>query len=118
MTTSITKIKVIDMQTLQMEKQRLRMQIAFTEKEINNKINRLCTDYSSLLAGILPFSREQNNRVSQWLEWLNGFLFERVFRTDKSKTAKTEITKLMIRLTQVFVIRMLGKMWNRKNQKV
>lgn len=112
-----TKIKITDMQTLQMEKHRLRMQIAFTEKEISNKINELRTDYASLFAGALPFSSEQNSRVSQWLEWFNGFLFEKILRGKKSDTTKIEIYKFMIRLTQVFVVRMLGKIWDEKKQK-
>lgn len=97
-----------------MEKQRLSMQIAFTENEISNKINSLCTDYSSLLTGILPFSNEQNSRLSHGIEWINIFLFEKIFKTDKPATARAEIIKFIIRLTQVFVIRVLGRIWYRK----
>lgn len=44
-----TKIKVIDLQTLQLEKQRLRMQLSFTENEITSKVREAAINYKSML---------------------------------------------------------------------
>ena len=109
-----TKIKITDLASLQMEKQRLKMQVEFSGEQIIEKVNGLWTNYPTLLASTMPFSNEQNQKVSTWLEWLNSFLFDKIFSSRKAHPAKDEIYKFLIRLTQVFVIRTLGRMWKKK----
>lgn len=44
-----TKIKVVDLQTLQLEKQWLRMMISYTENEINSRFRETAINYKSML---------------------------------------------------------------------
>ncbi|MEI7802929.1 MAG: hypothetical protein WCI97_09815 [Bacteroidota bacterium] len=109
------KIAVTDYKTLLQEKNRLKSQIDSTEKQLKNKWRDLRNHYPEMiLKPSLPFSDSTNQKVFNWMEWLNEILFARVFQSEE-KGVKNEATKFIIRLVQVFAIRKVAGFFKKKN---
>lgn len=112
---SIDKIPVTDFQSLLQEKNRIKVHIESTEKQLKNKWRDLRNHYPEMiLKPSLPFSSETNQKVFNSMEWLNDIFFSRLFNKENN-AAGGEATKFIIRLAQVFAIRKVAGIFKKKN---
>ena len=107
------KITVTDYKTLVQEKKRLKNHIDSTQNQLLSKWHDLRNHYPELiLKPSLPFSENMNEKVFNWMEWLNEIIFSKLLHTDE-KGVKNETAKFMIRLLQVFVIRKVARLFKK-----
>jgi len=107
------RIKVTDLITLQMEKQRLQMQINYTEEQITDKVGAFVYELPVHLAtSILPFGLGDKpgviKAVRNTRRFIGGFL------GGEGNTAKREIIKAVFPLAKAFVTRALIGMLRKK----
>ena len=108
------KIPVTDYQSLLQEKNRLKIQIDSTEKQLKNKWRDLRNHYPEMiLKPSLPFSPETNQKVFNSMEWLNDMFFSRLFKLENNGSG-SEAAKFIVRLAQVFAVRKVAGLFKKK----
>lgn len=112
---TMDKIPVTDYQSLIQERNRLKVHIDSTEKQLKSKWRDLRNHYPEMiLKPSLPFNEGTNQKVFNSMEWLNDILFSRIFKTE-NKSAGNEAAKFIIRIAQVFAIKKVAGIFKKNN---
>lgn len=101
-------IKITDLQTLQREKQRLRIFCSFQEEMVKEKFSFIKSNYKQIIGEeFLPFSTESNIKVSKALDWVNELLLGKLLKMDFD--GKNKLSGSLIKIVEVLVIRLFNK---------
>ena len=97
-------IKIINLETLQREKQRLVMYSSFQEELLKNKITQLKQNANQLISEqFLPYETNDNKKINNIIDTANQFIFEKHLGFDLIEENK--IAGLLIKLSEVMIIR-------------
>ena len=102
-------IKITDLATLQREKQRLKMFCSFQEEKLKDKIIFIKLNYAKIISDeFLPFNHENNNTVSNVLDWVNEFVLGKILRMDLGE--KSNLSGSLVKVAEVLIIRLFSKL--------
>lgn len=105
-------IKITNLETLQREKQRLKMFCSYQEQSFKDKIQYAKHNYKQLIwEEFLPYGDEQNQKISNVLDWTNEFVFGKFLRMDLE--GKNKISGSLIKLGQVGLIRLFNSVFKK-----
>jgi hypothetical protein len=100
-------IKITNIDTLQREKQRLKMYCSFQEEMLHDKIEYVKQNYRQLIGDeFLPYEQEKNKKVSNLLDLANEFIFGKFLKLDLSE--KNKFAGSLIKLIEVGVLRLIN----------
>ena len=109
------RIKVTDLHTLQMEKQRLQMQIDFTEEKIIERVSTFAYEFPvMLITRILPFGLGEKQGVINGIKKVRSFITDNLI-SNKSGEGKNELYRIFLTAGKGFVVKMLGRMTKGKS---
>jgi hypothetical protein len=107
------RIKVTDLHTLQMEKQRLQMHIDFMEEQITDKVSTFFYELPvDIITSILPFGLGNKPGVIKGIRNTRNFISG--FLGGDGNAPKREIIKAVFPLAKAFVVRGLSGMLKKK----
>lgn len=96
-------IKITDLQTLQREKQRLKIYCSFQEQLMKDKIIFIKSNYVQIIGEeFLPFNAEKNKKVSGILDWVNEFILSKFFKGDSD--GENKLSGPLLKIAEVVVI--------------
>lgn len=106
-------IHITDLESLQSEKQRLKMFCSYNEEVLKEKINTLKSNYKQIIGEeFLPFTAERNTKVSNVLDWINEFVIGKLLKIDIS--GENKLSGVLIKLAEVGAIRLFNKFIKKK----
>ena len=116
-----SRMKVNDLRTLQMEKERLQMQCELHEVKIKTHLREFTHDFDKLfIQTVLPFEKETNEKVDGLLEIINRYIFS-IFTGSSWNEGKNSFNRRMIKSLQAVLIsisfRLLRKIFSNKTGK-
>lgn len=98
-------IKIVNLKTLQQEKQRLSMFCAYQEQLLKDKLNYIKQHPNQLIAEeFLPYSSDKNKKISNIFDTANEYIFEKFLGLDFS--GKNKLSGLLIKLSEVMIVRL------------
>lgn len=98
------EIKITNLDTLQREKQRLKMYCSYQEQMIHDKMVYMKDHYKQVLGDtLLPFSMEANRKVSNVLDTINEYVFNKFLRLDLD--GKNKLKGALIKMGQIGILR-------------
>lgn len=101
-------IKINSLETLQREKQRLKLFCSFQEDLLKDKIISIKLNYKRIIGEeLLPFGDEKNTKVSNILDWVNEFIFGKLLKLDID--GKNKLSGSFVKIVEVLVIRLFSK---------
>ena len=106
-------IKIVSLKTLQLEKHRLKLFCSYKEEVIKEKIVSIKSNYSSIIGEeFLPYDKEKNRKVSNFLDIINEFLVGKLL--GKTIGGKNKFLSLLVKVTQIIVIRTFDSFLHKK----
>ena len=100
-------IKITDLESLQREKQRLKMYCSFQEQLLKDKIAFLKQNHNKVIGEeFLPYDNEKNKKISDVLDWVNEFVLGKVLRMDVD--GKNKLSGSLIKIAEVAAIRLFN----------
>ena len=97
-------IKITNLETLRLEKQRLKMYCSYQENKIHDKVTSIKDNYKQIVGEtLLPFSTEANKKVSNVLDTINEYVFDKFLRMDLS--GKNKLRGALIKIGQIGILR-------------
>ena len=100
-------IKIINLETLHREKERLKIYSSFQEELIKNKITYIKQNANQLIAEqFLPYKFDENKKINNIMDTANQFIFERHLGFDLS--GKNKLSGLLIKLSEVMIVRIFN----------
>ena len=101
-------IKINSLESLQREKQRLKLFCSFQEEIVKDKIISIKLNYKRIIGEeLLPFGGEKNTKVSNILDWVNEFIFEKLLKLDID--GKNKLSGSFVKIAEVLIIRLFSK---------
>ena len=101
-------IKVTNLDSLQREKERLKMYCSFQEELLTDKLNFLKNNPKQLIGEeFLPYDHDQNKKVSGILDWVNEFVLGKFFKMDLD--GKNKLSGSLVKIAEVGAIRLFNK---------
>lgn len=105
-------IKITNIETLQREKQRLKIYCSFKEEMLTAKIISIKLNFKQIIAEeFLPFNTEVNKKVSNVLDWINEFVMSKFLKTGIARENKLQGS--LIKVAEVALIHLLSKFTKR-----
>jgi len=106
-------IKIVDLASLEREKQRLKMLSSYQEQLLQDKIANIKNHYSEIIGEeFLPYSNQVNKKISNVLDIVNEFILGKFL--GKSIGGKNKTLSIILKVTQVTIIRFLNGMIKKK----
>jgi hypothetical protein len=106
-------IKITNLETLQREKQRLKIYCSYQEEHVKDKINFIKSNYKQIIGEeFLPFNTDTNKKVSNVLDWVNEFILGKVLNIDVN--GENKLPGSLIKTAEVIIVRLfnnLAKKW-------
>lgn len=100
-------IKITNLESLQREKQRLKMYSSYQEELLKNKITYIKQNTNQLIAEqFLPYESEKNKKISNIMDTANEYIFEKFLGLDLS--GKNKLSGLLIKLSEVMIVRLFN----------
>ena len=100
-------IKIINLKTLQQERERLKMYSSFQEELLKNKIKFIKENTNQLIGEqFLPYELNENKKVNNIIDTANQFIFEKHLGFDLS--GKNKIAEVLIKLSEVMIVRLFN----------
>jgi len=100
-------IKIVNLETLEREKQRLKMFCYYQEEVLQDKIANIKNHYSQIIGEeFLPFGSENNKKISNLLDLINEFILGKFL--GKTIGGKNKLLGLVLKVTQIVIIRTLN----------
>lgn len=100
-------IKIINLKTLQQERERLKMYSSFQEELLKNKIKFIKENTNQLIGEqFLPYELSENKKVNNIIDTANQFIFEKHLKLDLS--GKNKIAGVLIKLSEVMIVRLFN----------
>ncbi len=101
-------IKIIDLESLQREKLRLKMHCSYQEKALKDKVYSIKHNYKQLIGEeLLPYSSDKNKKISGILDNVNAFVFEKFLGFDLD--GKNKLSGSLIKIAQVGILRLFNR---------
>jgi hypothetical protein len=101
-------IKITNLQTLKLEKQRLKIFCSFQEEILKEKIFFVKTNYKQIiLKELLPFNSEKNNKISGILDWVNEFFLGNLLKMDIK--GENKLSGSIIKIAESAIINLFNK---------
>ena len=101
-------IKITDLESLQREKERLKMFCSFQEELLSDKLNYIKNNPKQLIGEeFLPYDTDQNRKVSGVLDWVNEFVLGKFFKMDLD--GKNKLSGALVKAAEVGAIRLFNK---------
>jgi hypothetical protein len=98
-------IKIINLETLQQEKQRLKMYSSYQEELLKNKITYIKQNTNQFIGEqFLPYESNENKKINNVIDTANQFIFEKYLGFDLS--GKNKIAGLFLKLSEVIIVRL------------
>ena len=106
-------IKVIDLETLKREKQRLKLQCAYQKELIKDKVAYIKSNYMQMIGEqLLPYKDEENAKINGILDTVNEFVFGKILRMDFN--GKNKLSGALIKLAEVGIVRLFNNFKKKK----
>jgi hypothetical protein len=106
-------ISVVDLKTLQREKQRLKIFCSYQEQVLQDKFKSIKTHYSQIIGEeFLPYNKERNRKISNLLDLINDFITGKLL--GKNIGGKNKLTGLLLKITQIVIIRVFDSFLKKK----
>jgi hypothetical protein len=101
-------IKITNLESLQREKERLRIFCSYQEDLLTDKLNYIKNNPKQLIGEeFLPYDIDQNRKVSGVLDWLNEFVLGKFFKMDLD--GKNKLSGSLVKIAEVGAIRLFNK---------
>jgi hypothetical protein len=98
-------IKITDLETLQRERERLKMYSSFQEELIKNKITYIKENTNQLIGEqFLPYESNENKKINNIMDTANQFIFEKHLGFDLS--GKNKLAGVLIKLSEVMIVKL------------
>jgi hypothetical protein len=106
-------IKIVNLATLQREKQRLKLFCSYQEQLLQDKIASIKYNYSQIIGEeFLPYTNDKNRKISNWLDLINEFVFGKLL--GKTIGGKNKLPGLVLKITQIVAIRFFDSFMKKK----
>ena len=100
-------IKITNLESLQREKQRLKIYSSYQEELLKNKINYIKQNTNQLIAEqFLPYQTDKNKKISNIMDTANEYVYEKFLGLDFS--GKNKLSGMLIKLTEVMIVRLFN----------
>ncbi len=100
-------IKITNLESLQREKQRLKIYCSYQEDLVKDKIASIKLNYKQLIGTeFLPYNDERNLKISNILDWVNEFIMGRLLKMDID--GKNKLSGSLIKIAEVAIIRLFN----------
>ena len=100
-------IKIINLETLLREKQRLIMYSSYKEVLLKNKISYIKQNTNQFVGEqFLPYGLNENKKINNIMDTANQFLFEKHLGLDFIE--KNKLAGLLIKLSEVVIVRLFN----------
>lgn len=107
-------IKITNLQTLKLEKQRLKIYCSFQEELVKDKIIFIKLNYKQIIGEeFLPYTSEKNKKVSNILDIVNEFVMGNFLKMDVD--GKNKIPGSLIKIAEVAIIRLFNRFVKKKD---
>ncbi len=101
-------IKITNLESLQREKQRLKMYTSYQEDLLKTKMAYIKQNTSQVIAEqFLPFETDKNKKINNIMDTANEYVFEKFLGLDLN--GKNKLSGLLIKLSEVMIVRMFNK---------
>lgn len=101
-------IKITNLQTLQQEKQRIKIYCSFQEELLKNKIIFIKTNYKQIIGEeFLPYTSEKNKKVSDILDWVNEFVLSKFQKVGVD--GKSPLSGSLLKIAEVGILHLFNK---------
>ena len=101
-------IKITNLESLQREKQRLRIYCSYQEDLVKDKIHSIKSNYKQIIGEeFLPFDNEKNTKISGILDWVNELVVGKFLKIDLD--GKNKLPGTLIKIAEVLIIRLFSK---------
>jgi hypothetical protein len=106
-------IKITNLETLKLEKQRLSVYCDYQEERIVDKFKSIKSNYKQIIGEeFLPFNLESNRKISGIMDWINDLVFTKVLKIDLDD--KNKLSGSLIKLAEVGVVRLFNNFIKKK----
>mgnify|MGYP001582011640 CR=1 FL=1 len=100
-------IKIINLKTLQQERERLKMYSSFQEELLKNKITYIKQNTNQLIGEqFLPYELNENKKINNIMDTANQFVFEKHLGFDLS--GKNKLAGILLKLSEVMIVRIFN----------
>ena len=100
-------IKIINLETLHREKERLIIYSSYNEVLLKNKISYIKQNTNQLVGEqFLPYGSNENKRINNIMDTANQFLFENLLGLDFIE--KNKLAGLLIKFAEVMIVRLFN----------
>jgi len=100
-------IKIINLETLYREKQRLIMYSSYQELLLKDKISFIKQNTNQLVGEqFLPYGSNENKKINNIMDTANQFLFENLLGLDFIE--KNKIVGVLIKFAEVMIVRLFN----------
>ncbi len=100
-------IKITSLESLQREKQRMKMYASYQEELLKNKITYIKQNTNQLIAEqFLPYEADTNIKISNIMDVANKFIFEKFLGFDFN--GKNKVSGILIKITEVIIVRLFN----------
>jgi len=100
-------IKIINLETLHREKQRLIMYSSYQEELLKNKITYIKQNTNQLIGEqFLPYESNENKKINNIMDTANQFIFEKHLGLDFIENNK--LAGLLIKFSEVMIVRLFN----------
>jgi hypothetical protein len=107
-------IKIINLESLQREKQRLKMFCSYQEELISDKVNFIKYNYKTIIAEeFLPYNKDENKKVSGVLDMANEFVFGKFIGLDLD--GKNKLAGALIKMVEVGAVKLFNSFKKKSN---
>lgn len=101
-------IKITNLQTLQQEKQRIKIYCSFQEELMKNKIIFIKSNYKQIIGEeFLPYTSEKNKKVSDILDWVNEFVLSKFLKGGVD--GKSPLSGSLLKIAEVGIVHLFNK---------
>jgi len=100
-------IKIINLETLQREKQRLIMYSSYQEELLKIKITYIKQNTNQIIGEqFLPYESNENKKINNLIDTANQVIFEKLLGLDF--IGKNKLVGLLIKLSEVIIVRLFN----------
>lgn len=101
-------IKITDLESLRREKERLKLYCSYQEDLLKEKMDYAKNNAHQIIGRyLLPFDSDKNEKINDALDWVNGFVLGKFFKS--SSPEKGKLSEALVKIGEVVAIRLVNR---------